>query len=124
MKTSIELPDHKYRPGDFIRVGIEEGDHPILWKIARVESFGTWAMVMGNPAVQIDRNIYVSIIQEGNRKSNGDPLRPGITVQLDCHYTDNHATVADIAGPGVDEDTERNLSQRWEDWDHALETKG
>lgn len=115
MKIEIEIPDFKFKKGDFIKYD-ETPTLVNLLVIARVEFGlveGGWFCRLGeNPKREVDKAYYRLSIQEGSLTTEGTPIRPGTLI--DCLISEAHeyAELFDYQGKVWEGDTIHNIGDR------------
>ena len=115
MKIEIEIPDPKFKVGDFIQYTEEEGLSGFL-AIVRIQSIwfdGTWSWCSGQkPWIDMKDSHYAVAVQEGSLTTEKTPLRPGTLLcpgYLDVH---TYAKKIEYTGKVWEGDTVDNINER------------
>ena len=115
MKIEIEIPDPKFKIGDFIQYTEEEGFSGFL-VIARIQYIrleGIWRWhPEQKPWMELEDSYYMVAVQEGSLTTEKTTLRPGTL--LFPHYLDVHAYAEKIEYTGKvwKGDTVDNIGER------------
>ena len=116
MKIEIEIPDPKFKVGDFLRYTEKEGLSGFL-VIGRVQVLlfhGSWGYCGRHkkPAIAVDEARYSLVVQEGSLTTKKTVLRPGMIQWCLFSDIDTYAEKIEYTGKVWEGDTIYNIGER------------
>lgn len=115
-KVTIELPDPKFKVGDFIHftetVGM--GSFDVTCRISHISMEGRWSRSDdGECSAQILNGYYAMAAQEGCKSKSGEVVRPGTVLTEEIAVLDEYGEEVGYTGIVWAPDTAENIGERW-----------
>ncbi len=119
MKIELEIPESKFKVGDFVRQDRDERGLTFV-RICRIEHIifsGTFDVVDGQPYLEIENSTYRVTYQEGSFAVNGSPIRPGVSGIIPMSDLDQFGQICPYEGEVWTPDTPDNWLERLDAWE-------
>ena len=118
---TIELPESKFKKDDVLQY------KRLVLHIWRVSAEGNWDHYNGKTSLDWDGSYhYYVTVQEGF--GEGRPIRPGTFLTMNEKPVGRGLSVEDAVKiswnkPIIEPDDEKNIGQRWKDWENTYPTE-